>query len=91
MESQLDLEGNETGVKKELVKKTTTKYTADVFTISVSEAGQDQLDRLHEEANIDGIRRWTAFHMKVINRDLLPLNEEGKAFQSDLDKFCEVL
>lgn len=91
MKSQVDLEGNKSGVKKELVKKTTAKYTADVFAVSVSEAGQDQLDRLHEEADTNGIRRWVAYHMKAINRDLLPINEEGKAFQSDLDKFCSVL
>lgn len=91
MENQIDLEGNKTEVKKELIKKTTTKYTADVFSVSVSEAGKDQLDKLHEEADTSGIRRWVAKNMKL--RDPKPLinGSEGEAFQADLDKLVNAL
>ncbi len=91
MNKQKDLEGNETEVKKETVKKLTTKYTADVFTVSVSEAGQDQLDKLNEEGDITGKRRWVVKNMKVRDPKLLSTGEEGIAFQADLEKLLKAL
>ncbi len=90
--AQIDLEGNDKEeVRKEIVKKSTTKYLAAVFTVSVSEAGQDQLDKLHEEADTAGLRRWIAKNMKVRDPKLLRTGEEGQAFQSDLEKLMKVL
>jgi len=91
MDKQKDLEGNEAGVKKEVVRKLTTKYTADVFAVSVTETGQDQLDKLHEEADVDGLRRWTAKNMKVKNMAAFRAGEEGAAFQGDLEKLVKEL
>ncbi len=91
MNKQKDLEGNESEVKKETVKKLTTKYTADVFTVSVTEAGQDQLDKLNEEQDITGKRRWLVKNMKVRDPKLLSTGEEGEAFQADLEKLIKAL
>ncbi len=91
MNKQKDLEGNESEVKKESIKKLTTKYTADVFTVSVSEAGQDQLDKLNEERDEMGKRRWVAKNMKVRDPKELRSGEEGAAFQADLEKLLKAL
>ena len=91
MDKQKDLEGNETGVTKETVKRLTVKYTADAFTVSVTETGEGQLDKLHEGADIAGIRRWVVRNMKVRDPKLLRSGEEGAVFQSDLEKLVEEL
>lgn len=91
MPIQKDLQGNDTEVKKETVKKLTTKYSADIFTVTVSETGQNQLDKLHEEKDISGIRRWIAKNMKVKDAKLLRIGSEGEQFQDDLEKFLKVL
>ena len=91
MGKQKDLEGNETEVKKETVKKLTTKYIADIFTISVTEAGQDQLDKLNEEKDEMGKRRWVVKNMKVRDPKELRSGEEGAIFQSDLEKLVKAL
>ncbi|MFH1769862.1 MAG: hypothetical protein ABH833_04340 [Parcubacteria group bacterium] len=91
MNKQKDLEGNETDVQKETVKKLTTKYVADYFIISVSETGQDQIDKLNEEKDITGKRRWIAKNMKVKDPKLLRSESEGEQFQNDLDKLIKVL
>jgi len=91
MAGQKDLEGNDTEVKKETVKKLTTKYSAEIFTVTVSEAGQNQLDKLHEEADTMGLRRWVAKNMKLRDQKLLRTGSEGEAFQADLEKFTKVL
>jgi len=91
MKQQKDLEGNNQEIKKETVNKQTTKYLADIFTVAVSETGQNQLDKLHEEADTMGIRRWIAKNMKVRDPKLLRTGEEGEQFQTDLEKLCKVL
>jgi len=91
MSSQKDLEGNTQEVKKETVKKLTTKYSAEIFTVTVSEAGQNQLDKLHEEADVMGLRRWVAKNMKLRHPTLLRAGSEGTAFQNDLEKLCKAL
>jgi len=89
--AQKDLEGNDKEVKKEIVKKQTVKYTADVFMISVSESGQDQLDKINEEADMIAKRRWIIKNVKVKNVDLLRNGEEGQQFQGDLEKLLKAL
>lgn len=91
MTTQKDLQGNDTEVKKETVKKLTTKYIAEVFTVTVSESGQNQLDKLHEEKDVAGLRRWVAKNMKVKDAKLLRTEEEGKQFQDDLERLVNVL
>jgi hypothetical protein len=91
MAAQKDLEGNNTEVKKEIVKRSTTKYLADIFTVTVSESGETQLDKLHEEADIMGIRRWVAKNMKLREPKALRTGSEGEQFQVDLEKLCKVL
>lgn len=91
MAAQTDLNGNVTHVKKEKINKTTLKLTAAAFTISISEAGQDQLDKLHEEADTNGLRRWAAYRMKLKDKDLLHANEEGMDFQNDLEELVKEL
>lgn len=91
MTAQKDLEGNDTKVKKETVKKLTTKYSADIFTVAVSETGQNQLDKLHEEKDTAGIRRWVAKNMKVKDPKLLRIDNEGEQFQEDLEKLVKVI
>lgn len=91
MAAQKDLQGNDTEVKKETVKKLTTKYSAEIFTVTVSETGQSQLDKLHEEADTMGLRRWVAKNMKLRDPTALRNGEEGQAYLDDLNKFCKVL
>ncbi len=91
MNKQKNLEGNETEVKKETINKLTSKYIADVFTVSVTEAGQDQLDKLNEEVDTTGKRRWIVKNMKVRDPKLLRTGEEGATFQSDLEKLLNTL
>jgi len=91
MGKQKDLEGNEAEVKKETVKKLTTKYIADVFNVSVTEAGQDQLDKLTEESDVMGKRRWIVKNMKLRDPKELISGEEGAIFQSDLEKLVKAL
>lgn len=89
--AQKDLEGNNTEVKKETVKKLTTKYSAEIFTVTVSESGQNQLDKIHEEKDTTGLRRWVAKNMKVKDAKLLRIGSEGDQFQDDLEKLVKVL
>ncbi len=91
MPTQKDLQGNDTEVKKETVKKLTTKYSAEIFTVTVSEAGQNQLDKLHEEKDNMGLRRWVTKNMKVKDPKLLRHGEEGAQFQDDLERLCKAL
>lgn len=91
MNVQKDLEGKETEVQKEIVKRLTTKYAADFFSISVTEPGQDQLDKLNEEKDITGKRRWVAKNMKVKDPKLLQIGNEGEQFQKDLEKLVKVI
>lgn len=88
---QTDLQGNNTEVKKETVKKLTTKYSADIFTVTVSESGQNQLDKIHEEKDTTGLRRWVAKNMKLRDPKLMRTGSEGEAFQDDLEKLVKVL
>ncbi len=91
MNKQKDLEGNDSEVRKETVNKLTTKYITDVFTVSVTEAGQDQIDKLNDEKDIIGKRRWLVKNMKVRDPKLLSTGEEGEAFQADLEKLLNAL
>ncbi len=91
MSEQKDLEGNDTNVKKETVKKIVTKYAADIFTVTVSETGQNQIDKLHEKKDNAGLRRWVAKNMKVKDPKLLMIDNEGEQFQEDLEKMLKVL
>ena len=91
MNKQKDLEGNETNVEKETTTKLVTKYIADIFTVSVTETGRDQLDKLNEEKDITGKRRWISKNMKVKDPKLLMIDNEGEQFQEDLEKLVKVL
>jgi hypothetical protein len=91
MPTQKDLQGNDTEVTKETVKKLTTKYLAEIFTVTVSESGQNQLDKLHEEKDDAGLRRWAAKNMKLRDPNLLRTGSEGEQFQADLEKLCKAL
>ncbi len=91
MPTQKDLQGNDTEVKKETVKKLTIKYLAEIFTVTVSEAGQNQLDKIHEEKDIVGLRRWVTKNMKLKDPKLLLSGSEGTQFQDDLERLVKVL
>ena len=91
MKEQVDLEGNKTDVEKETVTKQIKTFTASFFYIDVSETGQDQIDKLNEEKDIVGKRRWIANKMRVKDPKLLRAEHEGEQFQEDLEKLTKVI
>jgi len=78
-------------VEEESIKKVTKRYTAKTFYMNVSEAGQDQIDKINEEKDTASKRRWVAKNMKVKDPKLLIHQGEGKQFQDDLDKLILVI
>lgn len=78
-------------VEKEVIKKSTVKYIADAFYMSISESGQDQIDKLNEEKDQTGKRRWVAKNMRVKDIKLIRSESEGEQFQADLEKLIVVI
>lgn len=86
-----ELKTEQSKVEKEIVNKHTTKFIADTFYINVSETGENQLDKLNEEGDIIGKRRWVAKNMKLKDQKLLRPKEEGAMFQADLEMLVKVI
>jgi hypothetical protein len=78
-------------VETEILKKMTKKLTAQVFYVNISEQGQNTIDKLNEEKDVIGKRRWIAKNMRVKDMKLLISEREGEMFQNDLEKLITAI
>jgi hypothetical protein len=87
---QIDLSGNVVEIEKEVIIKTSVKYYAPQFVLTVSEANLEKLNTMRDKGEVRNIKGWIACHQRP-RFEKLPDGKEGEAFAESIQIFEKAL